>query len=267
MFDVIIRGGAVVDGTGAPARRADVAIKDDRIVEIGDIDGDARRSSTRPARSWLPASSTSTPTSTRRCSGTARSPRRRCTASPPRSPATAASRSRRCRTTPPTATTSCACSLASRACRSSRCATACRGTGRRPGSTSTRIDGTLGINVGFMVGHSAIRRVVMGERVHQARVHRRRARPHEATAARRARRRRLRLLVVVGTHPQRRRRPHGAVALRDRTTRSSSCAACCGEFPGTSLEFIPQVGPRFDDGRSSSWPTCRSPRSARSTGT
>jgi N-acyl-D-aspartate/D-glutamate deacylase len=33
-FDVIIRGGTVVDGTGAPARRADVGIVGDRIAEI-----------------------------------------------------------------------------------------------------------------------------------------------------------------------------------------------------------------------------------------
>ena len=36
--DIIIRNGTVVDGTGAPARRADVAIKGDRIVEITDLD-------------------------------------------------------------------------------------------------------------------------------------------------------------------------------------------------------------------------------------
>jgi N-acyl-D-amino-acid deacylase len=34
-FDIVILGGQVVDGTGAPARRADVAIKDGRVVEIG----------------------------------------------------------------------------------------------------------------------------------------------------------------------------------------------------------------------------------------
>ncbi|MFM8238672.1 MAG: amidohydrolase family protein, partial [Actinomycetota bacterium] len=36
-YDVIIRNGAVIDGTGAPERRADVAIDGDRIVAIGDL--------------------------------------------------------------------------------------------------------------------------------------------------------------------------------------------------------------------------------------
>ena len=36
-FDVIIRGGIVIDGTGAPGRRADVGIRGDRIASVGDL--------------------------------------------------------------------------------------------------------------------------------------------------------------------------------------------------------------------------------------
>ncbi|MGE3329272.1 MAG: D-aminoacylase, partial [Acidimicrobiia bacterium] len=41
--DLVIRGGTVVDGTGAAARRADVAIVGDRIVAVGDVDLTGRR--------------------------------------------------------------------------------------------------------------------------------------------------------------------------------------------------------------------------------
>ena len=40
-YDLIIRGGTVHDGTGAEARRADIAISDGRISAIGDLAGDA----------------------------------------------------------------------------------------------------------------------------------------------------------------------------------------------------------------------------------
>ncbi|MCR9277210.1 MAG: amidohydrolase family protein [Pseudomonadaceae bacterium] len=43
MFDVIIRGGSIVDGSGAPSFIGDVAIKDGRIAEVGKVDGAAAR--------------------------------------------------------------------------------------------------------------------------------------------------------------------------------------------------------------------------------
>jgi N-acyl-D-aspartate/D-glutamate deacylase len=43
MHDLVIRNGHVVDGSGAPAVPADVAIDGDRIVTVGSVDGGGRR--------------------------------------------------------------------------------------------------------------------------------------------------------------------------------------------------------------------------------
>ncbi len=42
-FDLVVRAGTLVDGTGAPGRRADVAVKGGRIAEVGRIDGRGAR--------------------------------------------------------------------------------------------------------------------------------------------------------------------------------------------------------------------------------
>ncbi len=42
-YDLLIKNGTVVDGTGASRRHADVAVKDGRIVEIGAIKDGARK--------------------------------------------------------------------------------------------------------------------------------------------------------------------------------------------------------------------------------
>ncbi len=42
MYDLVVRGGTVVDGTGAPKRQADIAIDGDRIAEVGRITASAR---------------------------------------------------------------------------------------------------------------------------------------------------------------------------------------------------------------------------------
>ena len=36
-FDLLLRGGSVIDGTGAPAVPADVGVRGDRIVAVGDL--------------------------------------------------------------------------------------------------------------------------------------------------------------------------------------------------------------------------------------
>ncbi len=67
--EIVIRGGTVVDGSGSPGRRADVAVDHGRIAEVGpDLTG--RVSSTPRAWSSPRASSTSTLTTTHRSSGT-----------------------------------------------------------------------------------------------------------------------------------------------------------------------------------------------------
>jgi N-acyl-D-aspartate/D-glutamate deacylase len=42
-YDLVLRGGDVIDGTGAPSRRADVAVVGATIAAVGELDGTARR--------------------------------------------------------------------------------------------------------------------------------------------------------------------------------------------------------------------------------
>src|SRR5437867_1253533 len=42
-FDLLIRNGTVIDGTGAPGYRADVAVENGKIVAIGKVSGSATK--------------------------------------------------------------------------------------------------------------------------------------------------------------------------------------------------------------------------------
>ena len=43
MYDIIIQNAVIIDGTGLPAYRADIAIKGDRIAAIGKLDAKAKQ--------------------------------------------------------------------------------------------------------------------------------------------------------------------------------------------------------------------------------
>jgi formylmethanofuran dehydrogenase subunit A len=83
MLDLVIKGGTVIDGSGRPGVRTDVGIKDGRVVKIGEVTEDTAKTIDATGKIVPRASSTSTPTTTRRRSGTPTSRRPRCTASPP----------------------------------------------------------------------------------------------------------------------------------------------------------------------------------------
>lgn len=85
VYDRVIRGGTVFDGTRVPRYRADIGIKDGVIAEIGRIaPGDAREVIDADGLHVAPASSTSTPTTMPRSSGTPTAPSRVGTGLPPR---------------------------------------------------------------------------------------------------------------------------------------------------------------------------------------
>ena len=74
MHDPVIRGSTVVDGTGVPATRADVAIDNGCISTVGAVGGFALQPLDAEGNLVTQASSTSTPTSTDRSLGTPPSP-------------------------------------------------------------------------------------------------------------------------------------------------------------------------------------------------
>jgi len=72
-YDILVQGGTLIDGAGAPRRVADVGIHGERIAAVGNLTGH-RAEHEIDARGHVvaPDSSTCTPMTTACCSPTAR---------------------------------------------------------------------------------------------------------------------------------------------------------------------------------------------------
>ncbi|MDH3679393.1 MAG: amidohydrolase family protein [Acidimicrobiia bacterium] len=243
MYDVIIRNGSVIDGTGAPARPADVGIADGKVATIGTVDGDAARTIDATGKLVTPGFiDIHTHYDAQAHWDTTLSP------SPLHGITTVIAGN---------------CGFTIAPLRQEHGDYLMRMLSRVEGMPLEslqhgvpwnwnsfgdwldQLEGTLSINTGFMVGHSAIRRLVMGERSVGNQ-----ATPAELDAMKQL----LGESIAEGglgfssswatTHndpngqpvPSRHASEHEMVEL----------SSVCSEFDGTSLEFIPAVG-RFSD--------------------
>jgi N-acyl-D-aspartate/D-glutamate deacylase len=246
-LDTVIKNGFVIDGTGAPAQRADVAVRDGRIVALGEIDDDANTVIDADGRTitpgfvdvhthldaqafWDPLLSPTplhgvTSAVAGNCGFTIA----------PLSPASGEY-------------------LVPMLARVEGMPLESLRAGvpwdwRSTAQYLDRLDGTLAINVGFMVGHSAIRRLVMGVAANE-----RSATSSELEAMQGLLRDGLRAgglgfsTTTSTTHNDAQSRP---VPSRFATPDEFiDLAKVCGEFEGTCLELLPKgatdLGP-FDD--------------------
>ena len=160
IYDLIIKNGKVIDGSGLPGFHGDVAVSGGRIVAIGKVSGAARQTLNADGLVVAPGIIDNTPITTPRLSGIRYAPIPAITASPGRhgqlfsgagsgAPRKIAPCLRKfCRT--------------SKRFRWKRSRPASIGPGKPSLSTWTRWR-KCGINVAALIGHSAVRRYVMGE--------------------------------------------------------------------------------------------------------
>lgn len=239
MIDVLIKGGQVIDGSGGPRRRADIAIEGDTVAAIGAIEGPANLTIEAEGRIVCPGfvdvhthydaqafwDSTLSPSplhgvTTAICGN--------CGFSiAPLGESDAGYMMRMLARVEGISLDS--------------LATAVSWDWRSMGDYLDRLDGTLAINTGFMVGHSAIRRMVMGD----------------AATSRQAEAGELDAMISVLDASL----AAGAIGFSSSWARTHNdgdgnmvpsryadetellaLAEAVGRHPGTSLEFIPGVG-------------------------
>jgi N-acyl-D-aspartate/D-glutamate deacylase len=247
MLDLLIRGGDLVDGSGAPRRRADVGVRGDRVVaigELGELDDDAVRVIDASGRVITPGFvDVHTHYDAQVFWDGTLSP------SPLHGVTTALAGN-------------CGFSIAPLSTDATDAEYLMRMLARVEGmpidalregvpwdwqSTASYLDaieGRLGINAGFMAGHSAIRRVVMGPQAA-----RRAADDHEIDQMRRLLHDALEAGAIgfssswARTHND----ADGRMVPSRHATEAELVSLCriVGMHPGTSVEFIPQLGPFF----------------------
>ncbi len=244
MLDLVIRGGTIVDGTGRPGFRADVGVRDGRIVVIGAVDEDAARTVDAegkvvtpgfidvhthydPQLMWDPAA---TPSSLHGVTSVFGG---NCGFSiAPINPDAAEY-------------------LIPMLARVEGMPVEALEAGLDLkwdsfGSWLDRLDGHLAVNAGFMVGHSALRRVVMGA---DSVGHEASAEQLDAMVAL------LHASIAAGGlgfsstfSPSHSDHEGNPVPSRFATEAEFlALARATGEHPGTSIEFIPAASARFTD--------------------
>ena len=246
MLDVVIKGGDVIDGTGSARVRADVGIQGDRIVKIGRIDDEAVRTIDATGKLVAPGFIDVHTHFDAQVFWD-----RSLTPSPLHGVTTALAGNCGFTVAPLSDDPTDAEYLLRMLSRVEGMPVETLRSGVPWNWTSTaeyfdRIESSgVGINLGFMIGHSAIRRVAMGSDAT-----RRESTPEELE--------RMKALLRAGleagglgfstsyarTHND---ADGNMVPSRNAATGELvELARVAGEFEGTGLEIIPQVGPAFD---------------------
>jgi N-acyl-D-aspartate/D-glutamate deacylase len=244
MFDVRINGGLVVDGTGSPGRRADVGIRDGRIAAIGDLTESAHKMVDATGLIVAPGFvDVHTHYDAQAFWDTTLSP------SPLHGVTTVVGGN--CGFTIAPLTPDDGDYLMRMLARVEGMPLEALQNGvpwdwRSTADYLDRLDGTLMPNAGFLVGHSALRRVVMHDDATQ-----RHATDDEIEQMKTLLRDGLRAgaLGFSSTWSTSHNDHLGNPVPSRAASREEVIALCAvvGEFPGTTLEFIPQVGMMTDD--------------------
>ncbi|MCU1395120.1 MAG: aminoacylase [Ilumatobacteraceae bacterium] len=243
MLDVVITGGTVIDGTGAERVRADVGIRDGKIVEIGDISEPATRTVDATDQIVAPGFiDIHTHYDAQAFWDSSLSP------SPLHGVTTVMGGN--CGFTIAPLTPEDGDYLMRMLARVEGMPLQSLQQGvpwdwRSTAEYLDRLDGTLMPNAGFLVGHSAIRRVVMKDAATE-----RVATADELEQMKRLLREGLAAggMGFSSTWSTSHNDHVGQPVPSRHASREELMALCSivGEFPGTTLEFIPQVGPFSD---------------------